>query len=785
AAYMGLKNTEKTIASYQKALQLNPNHTDAYNNMGMALYDQGRFDEAVESYQKAVKLEPDFADAHYNLGNALKQTGDLKQAIESYKTSLTINPSDAEVLFNYGNALKNYGEFDQAIEVYAKVLKLNPQFTAAKINMDNANKDKITRANSIKKPSILNNSIPKTSIKLYKMAIQLYEQGSLQKALDYLENAIEICPQFAEAYSLMGLIFLGNDTPEAAIDSYKKAIRINPYYADAYNNWGNALLNQGDANEAIKKYKKAIKLKPYYAEAYFNLGNALRNSDNLNTAISNYRKAIEIKSDFFNAFTNLGHSLGDIGDLEGAIQSYRKALQIKPEDAQIRIDKLHQQGLACDWVSLSRENRFIAKVGVSGHIVHPFPCLSLEDAPARHKLRSENYAKNIILQKSMKCHFWLLERAKRLRLGYFSSDFKNHPVSRLMAKVFELHDRNRFEVFGYSIKQNDDDYMQQRLRKAFDQFIDISSMSDEDIVALVRRDGIDIAIDLNGYTNHNRVSVFAHRVAPIQINYLGYPGTMGADFIDYIIADQNLIPVGCQKYYSEKPIYLPHQFQAQDDTLRICDITPSRSELGLPEKGFVFCAINNTYKIKPPEFNIWMHLLQRVEESVLWLLEANEVVKNNLIQFAKSKGIPEYKLVFAKHTTHEKYLAQFMNADLYLDTFIYNAGATASNALWAGLPVITKVGKGYTARMAGSLLAALGLPELITSTEKEYANLALQLAENPKMMAVIKQKLKTNLRTMPLFKTNIFTKNLETGYQMAYDRCLEGKKPDVIYVLDK
>ena len=225
--------------------------------------------------------------------------------------------------------------------------------------------------------------------------------------------------------------------------------------------------------------------------------------------------------------------------MEGAIQNYRNSLQIKPEDAQVRIDKLHQQALACDWVSLSRENKFIAKAGIFGQIVHPFPCLSLEDAPARHKLRSENYAKNMIIQKSMKYHFRPLEKAKRLRLGYFSSDFKYHPVSRLMAKVFESHDRNRFEIFGYSIKQNDDDCMQQRLRKAFDHFIDVSNMRDEDIVALVRRDSIDIAIDLNGYTNHNRVGVFAHRVAPVQINYLGYPGTMGADFIDYIIADQN------------------------------------------------------------------------------------------------------------------------------------------------------------------------------------------------------------------------------------------------------
>ncbi|MDC0431328.1 hypothetical protein OAL97_02265, partial [Paracoccaceae bacterium] len=284
------------------------------------------------------------------------------------------------------------------------------------------------------------------------------------------------------------------------------------------------------------------------------------------------------------------------------------------------------------------------------------------------------------------------------------------------------------------------------------------------------------------YTQNSRSGIFAYRAAPVQINYLGYPGTMGTDFFDYIIADQNLIPNESQKYYSEKPIYLPHHYQAQDDTLVISDDTPSRSELGLPDNGFVFCAINNTYKITPSEFNIWMRLLQNVDGSVLWLLESNKWVKANLLKEANARGVTSERLVFTQKVPHEKYLAQFRQADLYLDTFTYNAGATASNALWAELPVLTKLGKGYTARMAASLLASVGLPELITKKEIEYEELALKLATNPEQLASIKQKLAANRLSKPLFNTKLFTKHLEDGYQQAYQRYIEKKDATVIYV---
>ena len=340
-------------------------------------------------------------------------------------------------------------------------------------------------------------------------------------------------------------------------------------------------------------------------------------------------------------------------------------------------------------------------------------------------------------------------------------------MSYLIAEVIETHSRDQFDVYGYSLGLAKHDKIRRRLIKGFDNFQDTHGMSDENIAMLARQHKIDIAIDLNGYTQNNRSGIFAYRAAPIQINYLGYPGTMGADFIDYIIADQNLIPCGHQQYFSEKPIYLPHHYQPQDNTIKIADNTMSRSDLGLPEEGFVFCTLNNSYKITPSEFNIWMRLLGKVEKSVLWLLESNKWVKQNLQKEAIKRGVDPNRLIFAHRVSYEKYLSQFRHADLFLDTFTYNAGATASNALWAGLPVLTKIGTGYAARMASSLLYSLDLPELITQSELEYEDLALELCLHPSRLFAIRQKLVVSRSTKPFFNSKLFTQHLENGYQQA------------------
>jgi len=414
--------------------------------------------------------------------------------------------------------------------------------------------------------------------------------------------------------------------------------------------------------------------------------------------------------------------------------------------------------------------------------IYPFTLLALEDEPERHRKRSEVFANDKLKQSPLPFDVKLISGSKPIRIGYFSSDFKEHVVSRLIAPIIERHNRNDFQVYGYSIKQTQEDNLKKRLVQSFDVFRDVSQNNDKQVAQLAREDKIDIAIDLNGYTQNARVKIFAYRVAPIQISYLGYPGTMGSNFMDYIIADHKLIPETSQSFYSEKPIYLPNTYMPGDNTCKITAQSMSREELGLPEDAFVFCVINNSYKITPQIFNIWTRLLKKVDRSVLWLLSPDNDVKLNLIKEASARGISPDRLVFVNVKPYDQYIAQFSKADLFLDTFTYNAGATANHALWAGLPIVTKSGKSYTSRMASSMLDAVGLSELVTTTEKEYEELILDLATNPDKLSEIRARLSKNRLSEPLFDTELYIKHLEEGYRRVYENYTKGNKPKIINV---
>jgi len=443
---------------------------------------------------------------------------------------------------------------------------------------------------------------------------------------------------------------------------------------------------------------------------------------------------------------------------------------------------LHQQAHICDWASLERDQHLISKLGTLKQYIEPFAVLSLEDAPERHRLRSELYAKQNFKQRPLPPASRPAEKPKRIRIGYFSADFHIFPGMHLMAGLFEKHDRNKFEIFAYSYGPEKNDSMRQRLIAAFDVFDDVREMTDANIALLARQDKIDIAIHRNGYTAKSRSGIFVYRAAPIQINFLGYPGTLGADLVDYIIADKVVIPARQQPSYSESIIHLPHSYQPNDNTRVISDRGITKFEMGLPEKGFVFCCFNNNYKISPAEFDIWMRLLGKVDGSVLWLLKSNKRAKDNLQTEAEKRGISSERLIFAEKKPQAEHLARHRLADLFIDTFNYNAHTTASDALWAGLPVVTKLGQGFAARVAGSLLSAIDMSELITETEQEYESLILDLATNPERLGAIKLKLAANRLSKPLFNTELFTKHLEDGYQRAYQQYFDGKKPEAIYV---
>jgi predicted O-linked N-acetylglucosamine transferase (SPINDLY family) len=627
-------------------------------------------------------------------------------------------------------------------------------------------------------------------IKIYPYENDLHNiQGASNAALSMFDKAIicykkilKINPNSARAYFNIAVMYDKLKSPKNAIKNYTNATKIKSDHADAYNNMGSAYKELGDLDKALNAYQKATLVQPNHAFAYNNMGNIYKNKGEHKKSIHAFEKAILFKKNYMEAFNNLAHALHDIGKNNEAIKVYDKILEIQPANEKVIALRNFLLRSICKWEKIEKDTTEISKLGISSGDVAPFTLMSLEDSPERHKLRAMAYTEKKFPRQ--KLQEYNRPRAKKdyIRVGYMSSDFKTHPVAFLIAKTIENHNRKKFKVYGYSIGPVVIDKMNIRLQKAFDNYKEVGHETDEQIATIIRRDKIDILIDLNGYTRDRRTGVMCLRPANIQISYLGYPGSMGAKFIDYIVADQNLIPESFQRFYSEKPIYLPYHYQAQDDKLEIAPERPTRSSLGLPEKDFVFCAINNTYKISPREFNIWMRLLHKIEGSVLWLYESNKFVKDNLFKEASARGITQDRLIFAKRVPHENYLAQLSQANLYLDTFNYNAGATASNALWAGLPVLTKQGKSYAARMASSLLKSLGMSELITRSELDYERLALELAKNPDKLNRMKQKLLKNKKSMPLFNTELFTRHLENGYEQAYQKSLKGEKPDTIIV---
>jgi protein O-GlcNAc transferase len=513
------------------------------------------------------------------------------------------------------------------------------------------------------------------------------------------------------------------------------------------------------------------------------LGNTLKRHGKLPEAMASFNRALEINPDFVEALNNLAGSYKDLGNYEKALMHYKEAIRNKPDFGEALAMKQHLEALMCDWSDYEESLDVISSLGFSGLEADPFAMLTLEDSPGRHRLRASRYASNKYQYLPLQFDVGLSSASRRLRVGYFSPDFHDHPVMHLLIGIFERHDRDDFEIYAYSYgRGKDDDDMRRRIIGSVDHFRDISEMDDSDAANLSHRDGIDIAVDLAGYTKNNRTGIFAYRAAPIQVNYLGYPGTMGADFMDYIVMDKVLVPDEYREHYSEKVIYMPNCYMATDNLRAISDRVMTRSSMGLPEDGFVFCVFNNSYKISPREFGIWMRLLQRIEGSVLWLRRANKWCEENLYREAQARGIDSSRLIFADRIPLTEHLARHRLADLFLDTFTYNAHSTAVDALWSGLPVLTRMGAGFAARVGGSLLHSLGLSELVTTTDEDYEALALSLASDPDRLSVIREKLADNRLTAPLFDTIQFTRHLEAGYREIRGRYVDGFEPDDIWL---
>jgi protein O-GlcNAc transferase len=744
------EDPEQAIHLYARVIDLRPEYAPAYYKRGNFLKDRGQIEAALASYDRAIELDPGYANAFCNRGVVLERLNRLDAAWASYNQAIALNPDDALAYYNRGAVLRELERSEEALASYNQAIAVRRDYAEA----------------------YCNRGILLQELKRWDAALASYNQG------------IEINSGFFQAYFNRGTLLQERRQWGAALASYDQAIEINPDYADAYCGCGVLLTELKQWNAALAGLDRAIALKPDFAEAYCNRGKLFAELMRNGAALANFDRAVELKPDYADAYYSRANVLVRMKQFVPAIANYDQAIGLKPDFRFLRGTRRHAKMQVCDWSDLESDvERLVADIEADVPVSPPFQILALLDrAPLHHKAAQiwvrEEYPMDGALPTLSKN-----PARERIRIGYFSADFYDHPVAVLMAELFETHDRSKYEVTGFSFGPDTQDNLRKRMEQAFDRFIDVRGKSDQDIALLARSLSIDIAVDLGGYTGNSRTRIFALRAAPIQINYLGYPGTMGAEYMDYLIGDRTVVPEAQQRHYTEKIVYLPNSYLPHDSGRTISDTVFTREELGLPPTGFVFCCFNNNYKITPSTFDSWMRILSRIENSVLWLSQNNPTAASNLRREASRRGVNAERLIFAaRMASLPEHLARHRVADLFLDTRPYNAHATAIDALWAGLPVLTCIGEGFAGRVTASLLKAIELPELITSTAEQYEDLAVQLAANPQRLAEIRQKLAENRLKKPLFDTRSFTKHLEAAYTKIQERYQAGLSPEHIYV---
>ena len=618
---------------------------------------------------------------------------------------------------------------------------------------------------------------------LFNQAVQAHQAGRIAEAEALYRKIISEDPKNFDALHMLGIVCFGSGKTQDADKFFRAALSIDSGFPPCHVNYGFYLLKQKRFKDAIESFDKALALFPNFGEAWLGRGNAFRDLKRYDDAFAAYSKAIALNPKIAEAYAGSGNLLARLGRYDEAIAAYDRALALRSDLGFVESERLHCKLCICDWNNFSVEyQHLIGSIKDRKARAQPFHFLNISSS-AREQL---DCAKSWIASEFPAADkpLWQGEvyQHEKIRVAYVSADFRQHATAYLAAGMFEHHDRSRFEITAVAIGADDKSEMRERLKGSFNHFIDATNWTDDEIAGQIKKAEIDLLIDLKGFTQDARTGIFARRPAPIQVNYLGYPGTMGADYMDYLIADQTVVPQSHQAYYAEKLVYLPDSYQANDATRAISEKSFTRTELGLPEKALIFCCFNNNYKIVPEVFASWMRILSRVKDSILWLLEDNAKAGSNLKIEAVARGIDAGRLVFAKRVPLPDHLARHRCADLFLDTLPVSAHTTASDALWAGLPVVTRIAETFAARVAASLLTAIDLPELITSTPQAYEALSIELATNPERLTSIREKLARNRLTKPLFDTRRFTRYVEAAYTAMYQRYQAGFPPDHINV---
>lgn len=741
--------TAKAERLYREILAIDPGNLDAVHLTGVLAAQRRDYARAVEYIGRAAAIAPHLPQIQANLGKAyygLDRIDDARQALEK---AVELAPNLADAWNDLGNALRDLGRMEQAMASFARALKLAP-------------------------------NTPEPWANQADVMIDLAEYGHARTSL---ERALAINPQFPEAMAIRARLCLATGEAEAALAAAERSLALRPGYGEALSAKADALERLGRTAEAVGARAQALAADGLLIPRLLNKANVAAGQSLRAAALGYYDRVLALDPDNIPAHGQRAVELMLLKRLDEAKAAAERTLQLDPDNGYGHYVRGQVALQSCDWdvqaETLAHLRGLVARREASMSL-SAFAFMNFDTTPAEQLACAEFTAQQLIPPEPREP----AEPAAcdRIRIAYLSADFHGHATAMLMAGLFERHDRSRFQIIGLSNGPTILDAMRERLLKAFDRFIDVRELPDDDVERLIRELGIDILVDLKGYTQGHRAGVVARRPAPVQVSFLGYPGTMGASFIDYLIADQVVIPPGEDDCYTEKVVRLPGSYQVNDNVRPIAEVTPSRAELGLPEAGFVFCSFNNTYKITRPVFEVWTRLLAAVPGSVLWLLGDNEAAMATLRREAETRAIDPARLVFAERAAQADHLARQRHADLFLDTAPVNAHTTASDALWVGLPVITFKGPAFIGRVAASVLAADGLEDLICPDIAAYEALALELARDPARLAVLRRRVAENRDRCLLFDTDRFRRHLEAAYEAMHARRLAGQSPEAFDV---
>ena len=726
---------DKAEASYRTILAADPQNADAQHLLGVLAYQCGKLAPALQLIHAALPALADLPDAHVNYGNILRDLGRLHEAAASYRRAVALDAANGMAHNNLARALIDQGDFEEGLTNARRAAELMPGFVPAYVNCAGA-----------------------------LLGLRRFEDAETA-----IRRALAIDPTLFRLHLDLGYALQAQKRVDDAIDAFRHVTDQHPHLPEGHNNLGNALNEKGRRDEAIAAYQVALRLAPTNAEIHYNLGKALRDRGLFEEAIASFKTAVTHRPNFASAWHELGNLLADRQSLADASVALARAAPHIPDAF---IELVWTRRRMCDWNGYAEAEAQARRL--SGTQV--FALMNLQSTMAEQREWAGRAAERLQVPFSSRFPPPKPRRRDRLRIGYVSANFRTHAGAFLIAGLIEAHDCEAFEVVGYSAGPDDGGETRARLARAFDRFVDIKDLGDFDAASLVRRDEIDILVDLDGHTKAGRIAMFAYRPAPIQATYLGYPGTTGADFIDYLLADAVVVPPDQQTMFSEQVVYLPHSYQVNDDRRQIAAQTPSREECGLAPDSFVFCCLNNPSKITPGVFASWMRILTACPGGVLWLLGGNHWVTANLTREAVTCGVDPARIIFAPMLPPAEHLARHRLADLFLDTLPYNAHTSASDALWAGLPVITCAGTTFAGRVAASLLRAVGLPELVTSSAGDYETLACSLYQDRTLLSRLRARLARNRVTAPLFDTRRFARHLEAAYRQMWAQWVSGRR---------